>query len=404
MPETAYIYDAVRTPRGKGKSSGALHGTKPVDLVVGLIEALRERLPGLDENRISDLVLGIVSPIGDQGMVLPRTAALLAGMPDTVPGLQINRFCGSGLSAVNTAAEKVAAGWDELVLAGGVESMSRVPMGSDGGAWAADPATAMRLGFTPQGVSIDLLATIEDISREMLDTYAARSHHRAAQAWQEGRFARSVVPVKDINGREVLATDETIRPDASVETLGALRPSFAQIGEMGGFDAVAVQHFPQAEKIEHRHTPGNSSGIVDGAALTVVGSGAAGEAMGMTPRAKVVATATTGADPVVMLTGPVPASRKALDAAGLSVSDIDLFEVNEAFAAVPIWYGREMGVPEDVINVNGGAIAMGHPLGATGAMLLGTVLDELERRDQRRALITLCIGAGMGIATIIERV
>lgn len=404
MAAHAYIYDAVRTPRGKGKASGALHGTKPVDLVVGLIQALRERNPGLDEGRIADLVLGIVSPVGDQGMVLPRTAALLAGMPDTVPGLQINRFCGSGLSAVNTAAEKVAAGWEDVVLAGGVESMSRVPMGSDGGAWAMDPATSMRLGFTPQGVSIDLLATIEGITREDVDAYAARSHERAAHAWDQGWFDRSIVPVRDMNGQLVLERDEIVRPEATVESLGALKPSFAAVGAQGGFDAVALQRYPQAERIDHIHTPGNSSGIVDGAALSILATREAGEEMGLTPRARVVATATSGADTVIMLSGPVPASRKALDIAGLSVSDIDLWEVNEAFAAVPIWFGQEMGVSEEIINVNGGAIAMGHPLGATGAMLMNTVLDELERRDEQRALITLCIGAGMGVATIIERV
>lgn len=404
MAAHAYIYDAVRTPRGKGKASGALHGTKPVDLVVGLIQALRERNPGLDEGRIADLVLGIVSPVGDQGMVLPRTAALLAGMPDTVPGLQVNRFCGSGLSAVNTAAEKVAAGWEDVVLAGGVESMSRVPMGSDGGAWAMDPATSMRLGFTPQGVSIDLLATIEGITREDVDAYAARSHQRAAHAWEQGWFDRSIVPVRDVNGQLLLDRDEIVRPDATVASLGALKPSFAQVGAQGGFDAVALQRYPQAERVDHIHTPGNSSGIVDGAALSIIATREAGEEMGLTPRGRVVATATSGADPVIMLSGPVPASRKALDIAGLSVSDIDLWEVNEAFAAVPIWFGREMGVSEEIINVNGGAIAMGHPLGATGAMLMNTALDELERRDQQRALITLCIGAGMGVATIIERV
>lgn len=404
MAAHAYIYDAVRTPRGKGKASGALHGTKPVDLVVGLIQALRERNPGLDEGRIADLVLGIVSPVGDQGMVLPRTAALLAGMPDTVPGLQVNRFCGSGLSAVNTAAEKVAAGWEDVVLAGGVESMSRVPMGSDGGAWAMDPATSMRLGFTPQGVSIDLLATIEGITREDVDAYAARSHQRAAHAWEQGWFDRSIVPVRDVNGQLLLDRDEIVRPDATVESLGALKPSFAQVGAQGGFDAVALQRYPQAERVDHIHTPGNSSGIVDGAALSIIATREAGEEMGLTPRGRVVATATSGADPVIMLSGPVPASSKALDIAGLSASDIDLWEVNEAFAAVPIWFGREMGVSEEIINVNGGAIAMGHPLGATGAMLMNTALDELERRDQQRALITLCIGAGMGVATIIERV
>lgn len=399
-----YIYDAFRTPRGKGKPGGALHSVKPIDLVLGLIEEMRRRLPGLDENRISDLILGIVSPVGDQGAVLPRIAALAAGMPLTVGGVQVNRFCASGLTAVNMAAEKVAAGWEDLAIGGGVESMSRVPMGSDGGAWANDPITATALGFVPQGVSIDVLANLENISRAELDTYAARSHERAAQAWAEGRFDRSIVPVKDANGKVLLERDEILRPGTTVETLGALKPSFATLGAQGGFDAVALQHYPQLEAVDHRHTPGNSSGIVDGAALVVVGSEKVGTDLGLTPRARITAVANSGADPVIMLTGPVPAARKALDIAGLTVADIDLFEVNEAFAAVPIWFGREMGVSEDVINVNGGAIAMGHPLGATGAMILGTALDELERRDAHRALVTLCVGGGMGVATIIERV
>jgi acetyl-CoA C-acetyltransferase len=399
----AFIYDAVRTPRGRGKQTGALHGVKPISLVVGLIDELRRRFPGLDPERIDDVVLGIVSPLGDQGSDLAKTAAIAAGLPPTVAGVQVNRFCGSGLEAVNIAAQKVRSGWEELVLAGGVESMSRVPMGSDGGAWALDPETSLRTDFIPQGISADLIATIDGFSREDVDQFALRSQAKAARAWAEGRNDRSVVPVRDRNGLLILDHDEHIRADSTLDGLGALKPSFAQIGEQGGFDAVALQKYHWVERITHVHHAGNSSGIVDGAALVLVGSRAAGEAAGMTPRARIVSAALSGADPTIMLTGPAPASRKALDRAGLTVDDLDLVEINEAFAAVVLHYIDDMKLDPERVNVNGGAIAMGHPLGATGAMLLGTIVDELERRGGRYGLVTLCIGGGMGIATIIER-
>ncbi len=399
----AYVYDAVRTPRGRGRDTGALHGVKPISLVVGLIDALRERLPGLDTDRLDDLVMGIVTPVGEQGGVLPRAAALLAGLPDHVGGVQVNRFCASGLEAVNTAAARVRSGWDGLLLAGGVESMSRVPMGSDGGAWAMDPETALATSFVPQGISADLIATVEGFDRDAVDGYALRSQERAAKAWAGGHFARSVVPVRDRNGLEILATDEHLRPDTTREGLAKLAPAFAGIGDAGGFDAVALQKFPWVEAVDHVHHAGNSSGIVDGAALVLVGSDAVGRDLGLTPRGRIVAAAVSGADPTLMLTGPIPATRKALALAGLDVGDIDLFEINEAFAAVVLKYERDLGLDPDRVNVNGGAIAMGHPLGATGAMLLGTALDELERRDLRRAVVTLCIGGGMGVATVIER-
>ena len=400
----AFIYDAIRTPRGKGKPGGALHGVKPIDLVVGPIDETRRRFPDLDENRISDIILGIVSPLGDQGMDLPRIAALAAKMPDTVAGVQINRFCASGLTSINMAAQKIRSGWDEVVLAGGVESMSRVPMGSDGGAWAMDPATNYDTYFSPQGIGADLIATIEGFSREDVDRYAERSQRLAAQAWEEGRFARSVVPVKDQNGVTILDRDEHMRPGTTVEALAGLNPSFAMVGDMGGFDAVALQKYHWIEEINHVHHGGNSSGIVDGAALVVVGSEKAGQEMNMTPRARVVAAATSGADTTIMLTGPTPAAQKALATAGLTPDDIDLWELNEAFASVVLRFQKDMNIPDEKLNVNGGAIAMGHPLGATGAMITGTVLDELERTGGKRALITLCVGGGMGVATIIERV
>ena len=400
----AYIYDAVRTPRGKGRASGSLHGTKPVDLVTGLVDAVRERNPGLDVERLDDLLLGVVSPVGDQGAVIARTAALVAGLPDHVGGVQLNRFCASGLEAVNMAAQKVRSGWDHLVLAGGVESMSRVPIGSDGGAWAMDPLTNYDTSFVPQGIGADLIATIEGFTRDDVDLYALGSQERAAKAWAGGHFARSVVPVRDRNGIEVLAHDEHMRPETTIEGLGQLNPAFAAMGEMGGFDAVALQKYHWVERIDHVHTAGNSSGIVDGAALLLVGSEQVGRDLGLTPRARVVATGTSGADPTIMLTGPTPATRKALATAGLTTDDIDLFEINEAFASVVLKFTKDLGLDPEKVNVNGGAIAMGHPLGATGAMLVGTVVDELERRDARRALVTLCIGGGMGLATIIERV
>ncbi|GAA3928240.1 acetyl-CoA C-acetyltransferase [Actinoplanes auranticolor] len=400
----AYVFDAVRTPRGRRRATGSLHGVKPISLTVGLIDALRDRLPGLDTDRLDDLVMGIVTPVGEQGGDLPRAAALLAGLPDHVGGVQLNRFCASGLEAVNIAAAKVRSGWDHLLLAGGVESMSRVPMGSDGGAWAMDPETALATSFVPQGISADLIATLEGFSRDDVDAYALRSQERAAKAWAGGHFARSVVPVRDRTGGVILAVDEQLRPDTSREGLAELSPSFAGIGAAGGFDAVALQKFHWLEQIAHVHHAGNSSGIVDGAALVLVGSDTVGRELGLTPRGRIVAAAVSGADPTLMLTGPIPATRKALATAGLGVADIDLFEINEAFAAVVLKYTRDLGLDPNKVNVNGGAIALGHPLGATGAMLLGTALDELERRDQHRALVTLCIGGGMGVATIIERV
>ena len=402
-PSEALIYDAIRTPRGRGKSNGSLHTIKPVSLVVGLIDELRARHPGLDPAAVDDLVLGIVSPVGDQGSVLPRTAAMAAGLPDTVGGLQLNRFCGSGLEAVNTAAQKVRSGWENLVIAGGVESMSRIPLGSDGGAWMNDPETNFATSFIPQGVSADLIATIEGFTRDTVDAYAARSQQRAAAAWSGGYFAKSIVPVRDRNGITVLDHDEHLRPDTTVASLAALRPSFTAVGEQGGFDAVALQRYHWVERIDHVHHAGNSSGIVDGAALVLIGDESIGHTFGLAPRGRVVATATSGADSTIMLTGPIPATCKLLDRAGLDVDDIDLFEINEAFAAVSLKFAQELGVPEEKVNVNGGAIAMGHPLGATGAMLVGTVLDELERRQARRGVITLCIGGGMGVATLIER-
>ncbi|MGH3913367.1 MAG: acetyl-CoA C-acetyltransferase [Pseudonocardiaceae bacterium] len=399
----AFLYEALRTPRGKGKQNGALHGVKPISLVTGLIAELRARHPNLDPARIDDIVLGIVSPLGDQGGVLPRAAALAAGLPDTVAGVQINRFCASGLEAVNLGAMKVRSGWEDLVLTGGVESMSRVPMGSDGGAMAMDPETAYDARFVPQGISADLIATIEGFSRADVDSYAVESQHRAAKAWSNGYFARSVVPVRDRNGLIVLDRDEHVRPDTTLAGLATLTPSFAGIGEQAGFDAVALQRYHWVERIDHVHHAGNASGIVDGAALVAIGSERLGIDLGLTPRARFVAGAVTGEEPTIMLTGPAPATRKALARAGMTMDQIDLVELNEAFAAVVLRFMREMDVPHEKLNVNGGAIAMGHPLGATGAMILGTLVDELERRDLRYGLATLCIGGGMGIATIIER-
>ena len=399
----AYIYDAVRTPRGKNRG-GALNGTKPVELAVQLIDAILERNPGLDPALIDDVVLGVVSPVGEQGGDIARTASLLSALPESVPGVQLNRFCSSGLEAVNIAAQKVASGFEDWVLAGGVESMSRVPLGSDGSIFALDSGETPDIPFVPQGVSADLIATLEGFSREDVDAYAVRSQERADVAWREGRFARSIVPVRDADGAVLLDHDEHRRPGSTVESLGALPASFAALGEQGGFDEIALQRYPEAGRIEHVHGPGNSSGIVDGASLLLVGSLAAGEAAGLTPRARILTTAVVGSEPVIMLTGPTPATLKALDRAGLDASDIDLFEVNEAFAAVVMKWQRDLGIPDDRVNVNGGAIALGHPLGATGGMILGTLLDELERRDLRRGLATLCVGSGMGIATIIERV
>ncbi|MFE7435524.1 acetyl-CoA C-acetyltransferase [Streptomyces tendae] len=398
----AFIYDAIRTPRGRGKR-GSLHHVKPVSLVTGLIDELRRRHPGLDPDLLDDVVLGVVSPVGDQGMNIAKTAALAAGLPDHVAGVQLNRFCASGLEAVNTAAQKIRSGWERLVIAGGVESMSRVPMGSDGGPMAADPETAFDTYFVPQGIGADLIATVEGFSREDVDAYAVRSQQRAAQAWSGGHFAKSVVPVRDRNGVTVLAQDEHMRPETTTAALGKLKPSFADLGARAGFDAVALQKYHWVERIEHVHTPGNASGIVDGSALVLVGTEQAGAECGLVPRARVVASAVSGADPTIMLTGPAPATRKALALAGLEVDDIDLFEINEAFASVVLRYVKDLGLPWEKVNVNGGAIAMGHPLGATGAMLVGTVVDELERRSARRAVVSLCVGGGMGIATVVER-
>ena len=398
----AMVFDAVRTPRGKGKKDGSLHSVKPVDLLGGLLNQLQAR-HGFDTAQVDDVVMGCVSPVGEQGSVLPKTALLKAGWDVRVSGVQINRFCASGLEAVNLGAQKVASGWEDLVIAGGVESMSRVPMGSDGGAWAQDPATNAATGFTPQGIGADLIATMSGWGREDVDRFALTSQQRAATAQAEGRFDRSVLPVLDEIGMPVLERDEFIKPRTTMEALASLRASFDDMGKMG-FDAVALSRYPQVEHIHHVHTAGNSSGIVDGAAAVIIGSEAKGKSMGLTPRGRIVATALSGADPTIMLTGPMPAARKVLAKAGLTVDDIDLFEVNEAFAAVPMRFMQEMHVPHEKVNVNGGSIALGHPLGATGAMLVGTLLDELERRKLKRGLITLCVGGGMGIATIIERV
>jgi acetyl-CoA C-acetyltransferase len=400
----ALVFDAIRTPRGRGKVNGSLHTVKPIDLVVGLMHETLSRNEHLDPKGVDDVVLGCVTPIGDQGGDIAKASAIKAGLPETVAGVQLNRFCASGLEAVNVAAQKVASGWEDLVFAGGVESMSRVPMGSDGGAWALDPETNYDTSFIPQGISADLIATLEEFSREDVDAYAAQSQRRAATAQAEGRFNDSVIPVLDINENVVLENDEFIRPDTTVQTLSALKPSFAVIGDMGGFDAVALQKYHWIEKIDHVHTPGNSSGIVDGAALVVVGNEEAGKKHGMEPRARILATALSGADPTIMLTGPAPASRKALQKAGLTVDDLDLVEMNEAFAAVVLRFVRDMGLDMSKVNVNGGAIAMGHPLGATGAMILGTLIDELHRTNGRYGLATLCIGGGMGIATVVEAI
>jgi acetyl-CoA C-acetyltransferase len=400
----AFVFDAIRTPRGKGKFNGSLHATKPVDLVVGLMHETLVRNEKLDPSRIDDVVLGCVSPVGDQGMDIAKTAAIKAGLPDTVAGVQLNRFCASGLEAVNIAAQKVASGWEDLVFAGGVESMSRVPMGSDGGAWAMDPETNYDTSFVPQGISADLIATIEEFSREDVDSYAARSQARASAAEAEGRFAAAVIPVKDLNENVVLDHEEFIRPGTTVETLGGLKPSFAAIGDMGGFDSVALQKYHWIEKIEHVHTPGNSSGIVDGASLLTIGNEQTGKDLGLTPKARILATAVSGADPTIMLTGPAPASRKALEKAGITVDQLDLVEINEAFAAVVLRFVRDMGLDMEKVNVNGGSIAMGHPLGATGGMILGTLVDELHRTGGRYGLATLCVGGGMGIATVVEAI
>lgn len=399
----AFILDAVRTPRGRGRPDGSLHAITPVQLAAQTLAAIRDR-NSLDTNLVDDVVLGCVSPVGEQGADIARVAALVAGYAESVPGKQINRFCASALESVNTAAAQVMSGQDELVIGGGVESMSRVPMGSDGGAWAIDPQVAWHQYFVPQGVSADLIATLDGHTREQVDAYAVESQRRAALAQQAGHFDRSVVPVKDVIGQVVLARDEYLRPGTSLEDLAKLKPAFAQVGEEGGFDAVAIQRYPQVESISHVHTAGNSSGIVDGAAAVLVGSRRAARKAGLRARARIVGFASIGSEPTIMLTGPAAASRKALKRARMKPLDIDLWEINEAFASVVLRYQRDMELAPDQVNVNGGAIALGHPLGATGAVILGTVLDELERRDLSTALVTLCVGAGMGTATIIERV
>ena len=398
----ALVYDAVRTPRGKGKKDGSLHEVKPVDLLVGVLAELQRR-NGFDTAEVDDVVMGCVSPIGEQGACIAKTAVIKAGWDARCAGVQINRFCASGLEAVNLAAQKVRSGWEDLVVAGGVESMSRVPIGSDGGPWAQDPQTSFETAFVPQGIGADLIATLEGFCREDVDAFALESQRRAARAREAGFFDHSVVPVKDAIGQVILAHDEFIKPQTTLEGLASLKPSFDELGAMG-FDAVAIARYPQVERIAHVHHAGNSSGIVDGAAAMLIGSEAKGRVFGLTPLARIVATALSGADPTIMLTGPMPAARKALAKAGLSIDQIDLFEVNEAFAAVPMKFMRELGVPHEKVNVNGGAIALGHPLGATGAMILATLIDELHRRKLRYGLATLCVGGGMGIATIVERV
>jgi acetyl-CoA C-acetyltransferase len=398
----AYLFDHVRTPRGKGKKDGSLHQATPVWLLSRLLQALRERNQ-LDTALVDDVVLGCVTPVGEQGADIARTAVLDAEWAQTVAGVTQSRFCASGLESINLAAAKVASGFEDLVVGGGVESMSRWAMGSDGGAWAMDPRINQKLGFVPQGIGADLIATLEGFSRGDVDAYALRSHQRAAVARAEGRFGRSLVPVKDLNGLLMLDRDETIRETATAEAMAKLEPAFAMMGAMG-FDATALRKYTTVEQIHHVHHAGNSSGIVDGAALMLVGSEAGGQRAGLKPRARVRAAAVIGSEPTIMLTGPTAACRKALAKAGMVAGDIDLWEINEAFAVVPMKTARDLGVSLDRVNVNGGAIAMGHPLGATGCIILGTLLDELERRNLSTGLATLCVGGGMGIATIIERV
>ncbi|WP_312308052.1 acetyl-CoA C-acetyltransferase [Acinetobacter variabilis] len=398
----AYIIDAIRTPRGKGKKDGSLHEVKPISLLTTLLNELKER-HNLDTSQVDDIVLGCVTPIGDQGADIAKTAAIAAGWDNDVTGVQINRFCASGLEAVNLAAQKVRSGWEDLVVAGGVESMSRVPMGSDGGPWALDPETNMACDFIPQGIGADLIATIDGYSRADVDQFAEQSQKKAAAAQANGYFDKSIIPVKDKAGVVILDKDEFIKPTTTAEGLSALKPSFATMGQIG-FDAIALQKYPEVGSVNHVHHAGNSSGIVDGAAIVLLASEQAVQQQNLKPRAKVLATALVGADPTIMLTGPAPAARKALAKAGLTIDDIDLFEVNEAFAAVVMRFINEMKVDPAKVNINGGAIAMGHPLGATGAMILGTLLDELERQGKKRGLAALCVGGGMGIATIIELV
>ena len=402
MPD-AFIYDHVRTPRGRGKADGALHEVTALNLAAQTLAAVKDRNK-LDSKMIDDVVLGCVDPVGEAGGDIARAAALVAGFGDGVPGIQINRFCASGLDAVNFAAAEIMSGQHQMTIGGGAESMSRVGIGASGGAWPVDPSLAVKTYFLPQGISADLIATKYGFSRDDVDAYAVESQKRAAKSWGEGRFKNSVMAVKDCNGLTILAKDEHMRPSTTMQTLAALQPSFVQMGEMVGFDAVAVQRYPEVEAINHVHTAGNSSGIVDGAAAVLIGSKEAGKAAGLKPRAHIKAFANIGSEPAIMLTGPIPVTEKVLKKASMAIGDVDLFELNEAFASVVLRYMQAFDIPHDKINVNGGAIAMGHPLGATGAMILGTVLDELERRDLSTALVTLCIGIGMGTATIIERV
>ncbi|MEE4278330.1 MAG: acetyl-CoA C-acetyltransferase [Halieaceae bacterium] len=402
MPHAAYIYDAVRTPRSKGKPGGSLHEVKPLDLGAGLLRALQER-HDLDTSYVDDVVMGCVTPIGEQGSDIAKMIVQNADWDESVAGVQLDRFCASGLEAVNIAAQKVASGWEDLVVAGGVESMSRVPMGSNGGPMSSDPAFAAKTGFVPQGIGADTIATLEGWDREAVDRYAAESQRRAAHARDNGYFDRSVIPVRDESGVTILERDDFIKPDTTVEGLGGLNASFEMIGQFG-FDDVIMRKYPVLDRINHVHTPGNSSGIVDGASAVLIGSEKAGKDLGLKARARIVATAVLATDPIIMLTGPGPAAKKCLEKAGLSKEDIDLWEINEAFASVALRYMKDLHIDHEVTNVNGGAIAMGHPLGATGAMLVSVMLDELERRDLRRGMLSLCVGGGMGISTIIERV
>ncbi|NOR20354.1 MAG: acetyl-CoA C-acetyltransferase [Xanthomonadales bacterium] len=399
----AYIFDHVRSPRGRGKANGSLHPITPIELASQVLGALRDRNE-LDTSLVDDVVLGCVAPVGEQGADIARIAVLNADYAENVPGKQLNRFCASGLEAVNSAAAQVMSGQSDVTIGGGIESMSRVPMMSDGGAWATDPQVAYKTYFTPQGVSADLIATKNGMSRRDVDLYSAESQKRAANAWQHGWFANSIVPIRDHIGRVVLDHDEHMRPEATADSLGELKPAFVIACEQGGFNSVILQRYPEVESITHVHTAGNSSGIVDGSAAVLIGNAEAGQHMGLKPRARIRSFASIGSEPSIMLTGPAPSALKTLKRAGMDISDIDLFELNEAFAAVVLLFMQTLNIPHDQINVNGGAIAMGHPLGATGAMILGTVLDELERRDLSTALITLCVGGGMGTATIIERV
>lgn len=402
MSETAYIYEAIRTPRSKGKADGSLNEVKPINLVTTLLKEMTDR-HDFDTSRVDDVMLGCVAPVMEQGSVLPKIALQKAGWDESVAGAQVNRFCASGLDTFNTAAAKIASGWEDLVCAGGFESMSRVPMGADGGPFAEDPETNLQTGFVPQGIGADLIATIDGYSRDDVDAVGVASQKKAAHAQAQGWFDRSVVPVRDENGVVILEKDDFLKPNTDMQTLGALKPSFAAMGQFG-YDQVALAKYPEVERINHVHTPGNSSGIVDGASLILLGNEQAGKDLGLTPRGRVVSVALTGTEPTIMLTGPGPASKKALAKAGLTIDDIDLVEINEAFASVVLRLQNDLNVSDEKLNVVGGAIAMGHPLGATGGCLVSTMLDELERRNLKRALICMCVGGGMGIASIIERV